>query len=112
MRHWSAMMVVLAITGTGLALEPTPASQPQQQVLVQFSVGTGTTLVGFKIARRPAPANDEPVAAPGRFCLRLPFDCALVMETNAQDGSGIVVRPQFGPIAFEVAVGRAAATGL
>jgi hypothetical protein len=55
----------------------------------------GTTLVGFKVAR---------CASPGRFCLKLPFDCAFVMEQAAADGSGVVVRPQFGPIAFSVAV--------
>jgi hypothetical protein len=78
---------------------------------VQFSVGTGTTLVGFKIARRAVPADDELVCAHGRFCLRLPFDCALVMESAAADGSGLVVRPQFGPIALEVAIDRVRPSG-
>jgi hypothetical protein len=111
MKHWAAMML-LAIAGTGLALEPSPVPQPQRQVLAQFSVGAGTTLVGFKIARRTAPANEEPAGGPGRFCLKLPFNCAFVIEQADADGSGVVVRPQFGPIAFEVVVGRAAATGL
>ena len=110
MRHWSALMVLLATAGTGLALTPDPVLESQQQVLVQFSVGTGTTLVGFKVARRAVPAGDEPVSAPGRFCLRLPFDCALVVESAVSDGS-TVVRPQFGPIVFEVAVNRVRPTG-
>ena len=114
MRHWVAIVVLLAAVGTGLALEPDSALQPQlkPRVLVQFSVGTGTTLVGFKVARRAAHADEESAATPGRFCLRLPFDCALVMESASVDGSRVVVRPQIGPIAFEVAVGRAAVTGL
>ena len=98
-----AAVMLLAAMGTAFASVP----EPQQQVLVQFSVGTGTTLVGFRVARRAMPAGDELVSAPGHFCLRLPFDCALVMESAAADGSGVVVRPQFGPIAFEVAVGPA-----
>jgi hypothetical protein len=97
-------VVLLVTAGMGLALTPVPAPQPQQQVLVQFSVGTGTTLVGFKVARRALPTSDEAASSPGRFCLRLPFDCAFVMENAAADGSGVVVRPQIGPIAFEVAV--------
>jgi len=102
MRYWATMMVLLAVAGAALANVP----EPQQQVLVQFSVGTGTTLVGFKVTRRAAPADDELAHALGRFCLVLPFDCALVME-SAADGSGVVVRPQIGPIAFEVTVGPA-----
>ena len=98
-----AAVMLLAVAGVALADVP----EPRQQVLVQFSVGTGTTLVGFKVARQALPASDESVSAPGRFCLRLPFGCALVMESAATDGSGVVVRPQFGPIAFEVAVGPA-----
>jgi hypothetical protein len=100
-----AAVMLLAVMGVAFASAP-----EQQQVLVQFSVGTGTTLVGFKVARRAVPAGDEPVSAPGRFCLRLPFDCALVMESAAADGS-TVVRPQFGPIVFEVAVNRVRPTG-
>jgi hypothetical protein len=107
MRHWTAVMVLLALTGAAFANAP----EPQQQVLVQFSIGTGTTLVGFKVARRAIPADDGSARAPGRFCLRLPFDCALVMESGAADGSGVVVRPQIGSIAFEVAVGPARASG-
>jgi hypothetical protein len=103
MKYWVTATVLLALAGAALAREP----QPQQQVLVQFSVGTGTTLVGFKVARCSAPADDESVSAPGRFCLRLPFGCALVMESASADGSSVVVRPQIGPIAFEVAVGPA-----
>ena len=109
MRHLIAMIVLLATMG--LALTPDPAPEPQQQVLAQFSVGTGTMLVGFKVARRAAPADDELAAAPGRFCLRLPFGCALVMESASADGSGVVVRPQVGPIAFEVAVDRIRPSG-
>jgi len=107
MRYWISVTVLLLLAGTALAEAP----QPQQQVIVQFSVGTGTTLVGFKVARCAAPAADEPACAPGRFCLRLPFDCALVMENAAADGSGVVVRPQFGPIALEVAVSPVRASG-
>ena len=103
MRYWAAMMVLLAVAGAALANAP----EPQQQVLVQLSVGTGTTLVGFKVTRRAAPADNESAHALGRFCLRLPFDCALVMESATAAGAGVVVRPQFGPIAFEVAVGPA-----
>jgi hypothetical protein len=99
-----AAVVLLATAGMGLALTPAPAPQPQQQVIVQFSVGTGSTTVGFKVARCALPAGDGAASSPGRFCLRLPFDCAFVMESAAADGSGVIVRPQFGPIAFEVAV--------
>ena len=106
MKCFAALIALLAVAGVALADAP----QPQQQVLVQFSVGTGTTLVGFRVARRAVPADDELVSAPGRFCLKLPFDCALVMESAAADGS-TVVRPQFGPIAFEVAVNRVRPTG-
>ncbi len=98
-----AAAVLLAVTGVALADVP----QPQQQVLVQFSVGTGSTVVGFKVARCSAPADNGSVSAPGRFCLKLPFDCALVMESAAVNGSGVVVRPQIGPISFEVMVGPA-----
>ena len=101
MRYLIAVSVLLALAGAAFASAP----QSQQQVLVQFSVGTGSTVVGFKVARCPAPAGDESGRTPGRFCLRLPFDCALVMESASTDGSSVVVRPQFGPIAFEVAVG-------
>lgn len=103
MRYWVTMMVLLAVMGAALANVP----EPQQQVLVQFSVGTSTTLVGFKVARRALLASDESGPAPGRFCLKLPFNCTLVMESAATDGSGVLVRPQIGPIAFEVAVGPA-----
>jgi hypothetical protein len=103
MRYLVAVSVLLALAGAAFASAP----QARQQVLVQFSVGTGSTVVGFKVARCPAPADDESVRMPGRFCLRLPFDCALVMERASADGSSVVVRPQFGPIAFEVAVGPA-----
>jgi len=102
MKYWVTVTMLLALAGAAFASAPQP-----QQVFVQFSVGTGTTLVGFKVARCAVPAADELVAAPGRFCLKLPFDCAFVMEQAAADGSGVVVRPQFGPIAFEVAVGPA-----
>jgi hypothetical protein len=98
MKRFAAVML-LAVMGAAYASAPQP-----QQVLVQFSVGTGTTLVGFKIARCAAPADDASAFAPGRFCLDLPFNCAFVMESASADGSGVVVRPQFGPIAFEVAV--------
>jgi hypothetical protein len=110
MKYWVTVVVLMAVAGTGLAFTPDPAPQSEQQVIVQFSVGTASTLVGFKVARRAVPAGDEPVSAPGRFCLRLPFDCALVMESAAADGS-TVVRPQFGPIVFEVAVNRVRPTG-
>jgi hypothetical protein len=99
-----AAVVLLATAGTSLALTPDPAPQPQQQVIVQFSVGTGSTTVGFKVARRALPASDEAASSPGRFCLRLPLDCAFVMDSAAADGSGVIVRPQIGPSAFEVAV--------
>ena len=104
MKYWVTVVVLMAVAGTGLAFTQDPAPQPQQQVIVQFSVGTGTTLVGFKVARRALPASDDSGNTPGRFCLRLPFDCAFVMERAAADGSGVIVRPQIGPIAFEVAV--------
>jgi hypothetical protein len=94
-----APVMLLAVMGAAYASAPQP-----QQVFVQFSVGTGTTLVGFKVARCAAPADDELVTTPGHFCLNLPFNCAFVMESASADGSGVVVRPQFGPIAFEVAV--------
>ena len=110
MKCFAAVILLLAIAGTGLAQTANPAPQPQK-VLVQFSVGTGATLVGLKVTRQVAPATSEPVAAPGRFCLRLPFDCALVVESVATDGSGVVVRPRFGPIAFEVAVDRVRPSG-
>jgi len=111
MRYWVAVVVLLATAGTSLALAPDPAPESQQQVLVQFSIGTGTTLVGFKVARRALPASNEPLSTPGRFCLRLPFGCALVMESATAEGSGVVVRPQIGPIAFEVAVDRVRPSG-
>ena len=97
-----AAVMLLVLVGVASASAPEP-----QQVFVQFSVGIGSTLVGFKVARYAVPADDELVSAPGRFCLRLPFDCAFVMEQASPEGSGVVVRPQFGPIAFEVAVGPA-----
>ena len=97
-----AVAVLLAVTGVALADVPQP-----QQVLVQFSVGTGTTIVGFKVLRQMLPAGLGLVHAPGRFCLQLPFGCAMVMESAAPDGSGVVVRPQVGPIALEVVVGSA-----
>ncbi len=108
MKYWVTMMLLSAVAGTGLALAPDP--EPQQQVLVQFSVGTGATLVGFKVTRNAA-ADDEMTGTPGRVCLKLPFHCALVMESAAADGSGVVVRPQFGPIAFEVVVSRVQPSG-
>ena len=111
MKYWVTVVVLMAAAGTGLAFTPDPAPQPQQQVIVQFSVGTASTLVGFKVARRALPASDESGSAPGRFCLRLPLNCALVMESATADGAGVVVRPQFGPIAFEVAVGPARPSG-
>jgi len=101
-----AGVMLLVMAGAALADAPEP-----QQVLAQFSVGTGTTLVGFKIARRAEPAMDEPVDVPGRLCLKLPFNCAFVIERPEADESGVVVRPQFGPIAFEVAVNRQPASG-
>jgi len=100
MKCFAALIALLAVAGVALADAP----QPQQQVIVQFSVGTGSTVVGFKVARCSAPADNESVSAPGRFCLRLPFDCTLVMESASADGSSVVVRPQIGPITFEVAV--------
>jgi hypothetical protein len=98
-----AAVLLLAVTGVALAGGP----EPQQQVLVQFSVGTGTTLVGFKVLRQLASVSLGQSHMPGRFCLQLPFGCAMVMESATPDGSGMVVRPQVGPIAFEVAVGPA-----
>ncbi len=106
MRYLVAATMLLALAGSALA------SAPQRQVLVQFSVGTGSTVVGFKVARCSAPAENGCVCTPGRFCLRLPFDCALVMESASADGSSVVVRPQIGPIAFEVAVGPASPSEL
>ncbi|MBN2464582.1 hypothetical protein JXD38_03020 [candidate division WOR-3 bacterium] len=103
MRCFAAVVLLLAVAGVALADVP----EPQQQVLVQFSVGTGTTLVGLRVLRQAVPVSLGLTHAPGRFCLRLPFGCAMVMENAAPDGSGVVVRPQFGPIAFEVAVGPA-----
>lgn len=107
MKCFSAVVVLLALAGTAFGNAP----EPQQQVLVQFSVGTGTTLVGFKVTRLGSSASDIAVSGPGRFCLRLPFDCALVMGSAAADGSGVIVRPQVGPIAFEVAVGPSRVSG-
>ncbi len=101
MKCLAAVTMLLAVAGAAVA------SAPQRQVLVQFSVGTGSTVVGFKVARCSAPADNGCVSGPSRFCLRLPFDCALVMESASADGSSVVVRPQIGPIAFEVAVGPA-----
>ncbi len=103
MKCFAALIALLAVAGVALADAP----QPQQQVLVQFSVGTGTTLVGFKVLRQMLPAGLGLVHAPGRFCLQLPFGCAMVMESAAPDGSGVVVRPQVGTIALEVVVGPA-----
>ena len=110
MKCLAAVVILFAVAGTGLAETPSPVSQ-QQQVLVQLSAGTGTTQVGFRIVRRTAPAREDVGASSGRFCLRLPFDCALVMERASTDGSSVVVRPQIGPIAFEVAVDRVRPTG-
>jgi len=78
---------------------------------VQFSVGTGSTTVGLKIAWRDLLASSDSGNTPGRFCLRLPFDCALVVEGASADESRVVVRPQVGPIAFEVAVDRVRPSG-
>jgi hypothetical protein len=111
MKYWVAMTMLLVITGSGLALAPDPVVEPRQKVLVQLSVGTGATLVGFKVTRQELTANTEPACTPGRFCLRLPFDCALVLESATADGSGVVVRPQIGPIAFEVTVGPGRTSG-
>jgi hypothetical protein len=97
-----ATVMLLAVMGTAFATVPEP-----QQVLVQFSAGTGTILVGFKILRQMLPASVGLSHAPGRFCLQLPFGCAMAMESAAPNGSGVVVRPQVGPIAFEVVVGPA-----
>jgi hypothetical protein len=102
-----AAVMLLALAGAAVANAP----EPQQQVLAQFSVGTGTTLVGFKIMQRAGPAIDDTADVPGRVCLKLPFDCAFVIERPQTDGSSIVVRPQIGPIAFEVAVNRQAPSG-
>jgi hypothetical protein len=107
MKCWATIIVLLAVAGVALGNAP----EPQQQVLVQFSVGTGTTLVGFKVTRLSASAGNGSASEPGLLCLRLPFGCALVMGSAAADGSGVVVRPQVGPIAFEVAVGPARASG-
>jgi len=101
MKHWATIITLLAVTGVALGNVP----EPQQQVLAQFSVGTATTLVGFRILRQLVPVSIGLVHAHGRFCLQLPFGCAMVMESAAPDGSGVVVRPQLGSIAFEVAVG-------
>jgi hypothetical protein len=103
MKYVSTVILLLAAAGAALADVPAP----QQQVLVQFSVGTGTTLVGFRVLRQCVPAGLGLTEAPGRVCLRLPFGCAMVMESAEPDGSGLVLRPQVGPIAFEVAVGPA-----
>jgi len=103
MKCFAALIALLAVAGVALADAP----QPQQHVLVQFSVGTGTTLVGFRVLRQLAPAGVGFALTHGRFCLQLPFGCAMVMESAAPDGSGVVVRPQVGPIAFEVVVGPA-----
>ncbi len=103
MKCFAAVMLLLAVTGVALA----GVQEPQQQVLVQVSVGTGTTLVGFRVLRQLVPVGLDLIRTPGRFCLRLPFGCAMVMESAAPDGAGVVVRPQVGPIAFEVAVGPA-----
>lgn len=100
MKCFAALIALLALTGAAFASAP----EPQQQVLVQVSVGTGTTLVGFRVLRQLVPVGLDLIRTPGRFCLRLPFGCAMVMEKAAPDGSGVIVRPQFGPIAFEVAV--------
>ena len=107
MKLWAAMILLLAVTGAAHANAP----EPQQQVLVQFSVGTGSTLVGFRVTRQTAGASDAAAYAPGHFCLRLPFGCALVMGHAAPDGSGVIVRPQIGSLAFEVAVGQSPASG-
>jgi hypothetical protein len=104
MKCFAALVTLLAVAGVALADVP---ETPQQQVLVQFSVGTGTTLVGFRVLRQLVPASLGPAQAPGRLCLHLPFSCAMVMESATPNGSGVVVRPQVGPIAFEVAVGPA-----
>ncbi len=112
MKCWVAIVVLLATAGTSLALAPDSVPKPQQQqVLVQFSVGTGTTSVGFKVTRQAVLGSIGLTFTPGRFCLRLPFGCALVMESSADGGPGIVVRPQVGPIAFEVAVDQVRPSG-
>jgi hypothetical protein len=110
MKLMAAVVVLLAVAGTSPAETPDPAPD-QQRVLVQFSVGTSTTLVGFKITQRAGQAVDEPADSPGRLCLKLPFNCAFVIEQADADGSGVVVRPRIGPIAFEVAVNRQSASG-
>ena len=99
MKCFVAIAVLLGATGVALADVP----EPQQQVFVQFSVGTGTTNVGFRVLRQPISTSLGLTQTPGRFCLRLPFGCAMVLE-GTTPGSGVVVRPQLGPIAFEVAV--------
>ncbi len=101
MRHLAT--IILLVSGVAMAAAP---EQPQQ-VLVQFSVGTGSTVVGLRILRQLVPIAFVPANVPGHFCLRLPFGCAMVMESASPDGSGVVVRPQVGPLAFEVAVGPA-----
>jgi hypothetical protein len=98
-----AAVLLLAVAGMALADVP----EQREQVLVQFSVGTGTTSVGLRVLRQLVPAGLSPAPSPSRFCLRLPFGCAMVMESAAPDGTGMVVRPQLGPIALEVAVGPA-----
>lgn len=103
MKCFAAVVALLMVAGVALADVP----EPQQQVLVQFSVGTGTTLVGFRVLRQQISTSLGLARSPGRFCLQLPFGCAMVMESAAPDGAGVVVRPQVGPIAFEVAVGPA-----
>ena len=106
MRYWATIVVLLAVAGVALANAP----KPQQQVLVQFNVGTGTTLVGFRVLRQPISTSFGLTQLPGRFCLQLPFGCVMVLE-GAAPGSGVLVRPQLGPIAFEVAVDRVRPSG-
>ena len=106
MKHVTTIVVLLAVAGVAFANAP----EPQQQVLVQFSIGTGTTLVGFRVLRQPISTSFGLTQMPGRFCLQLPFGCAMVLE-GAAPGSGVLVRPQLGPIAFEVAVDRVRPSG-
>jgi hypothetical protein len=106
-RYWVTATALLMLAGAAFA----NATEPQQQVLAQFSVGTGTTLVGFKIMQRAGRGVVDTADTPGRVCLKLPFNCAFVIEPADADGSGVVVRPQIGPIAFEVAVNRQAPSG-